>query len=123
MFGDDGSDVCKRREERRVVDLGAMLHRRDGSCRPAAVRDLSYEGCRLSGGEALEPAERLRLVIPALGELEAQVRWSGGNSAGLKFGEGLCNLPGDLSPRSALTHARHVNFGSRRMFGRKGVAG
>lgn len=123
MFGDNGTDACKRREERREVELGAVIHRRDGSCTSAEVHDLSYEGCRISGSGSLEPAERIRLVVPALGEIEAQVRWSASGRAGAQFGSGgAWGFEIEAPKRSALSHARHFNYGSRRSFGRKRAA-
>lgn len=116
-------DACKRREDRRSVELQAVIHRRDGSRALAAVRDLSYGGCQLSGGKTFEAAERITLVVPTLGEIDAQVRWSKGEAVGAQFGgvspwdEGV-----EAPARNAQSYARHVNFGSRRTFGRKGHA-
>ena len=124
MFGQDGRQLCMRRGERREVELGAVIHRRDGSRTIAAIRDLSYGGCRISGSDPLEPAELIRLVVPAFGEIDAQVRWSASDAAGAQFGcSGPWGIEPDQRPRGALNHARHYNFGSGRSFGRKGTAG
>ena len=121
MLGQDGGDSCKRHEDRREVALGAVVHRRDGSRVSAELSDLSYGGCRIQGGEPLEPAEQIRLIVPSLGEIEAQVRWSRNDGAGAQFGAaGLWDMTVANSPRNALASARHFSFGSRRTFGRKG---
>lgn len=124
MFGTEGRQHCLRREDRRTVELGAVIHRRDGSRAIAEVRDLSYRGCRIGGSGSLEPAERIRLIVPTLGEMQAQVRWSDTLGAGAQFDSGgPCDSDIDRGPLNALSRGRQFNYGTGRSFGRKGCAG
>ena len=73
------------RNDRKSVDLAAVVHR--GDCPPLAVSvtDLTEEGCRISGKETLVIGEEFQLEIPRLGFLKAQVRWALDGEAGARF--------------------------------------
>lgn len=78
------------RNDRRSVDLAAVVHRDGGPPLPVIVTDLTDEGCRLSGEETLRIGEEIRVEIPHVGYLSAQVRWALDGEAGARFrGESL----------------------------------
>lgn len=74
------------RNDRKEVDLAAVVHREDGAPLPVTVKDLTEQGCRISGDETLLIGEQIRLEIPHLGYLSAQIRWSLDGEAGARFG-------------------------------------
>ena len=75
---------CRRRERRRSVDLVGLAFRGDGSRSVVSISDISFEGCRLTGGE-FEMKEGIRLVIPERGEMGARVRWASKGKSGALF--------------------------------------
>jgi hypothetical protein len=73
------------RKERARSNVAATLLRHDGSSEPVMVTNLSDEGCRIETDRALAIGERLRIAIPRVGELTAQIRWTVNGSAGARF--------------------------------------
>ncbi|HET7709152.1 MAG TPA: PilZ domain-containing protein [Sphingomicrobium sp.] len=73
------------RNDRRPVDLAALVHRDAGPPLSVLVTDLTDEGCRLSGEETLRIGEEIRVEIPHVGYLNAQVRWALDGEAGARF--------------------------------------
>jgi hypothetical protein len=114
------AEDSKRREPRREVELGAVVLRNDGSRSVAELSDISYEGCQLRGGPELEPAERIRLLLPCRGETIAHVRWTEAGKSGARF-------EADDGDHAQFTSAESsmgvppLYFGSGRTFGRKGA--
>jgi hypothetical protein len=73
------------RNDRRTVDLAAFVHRGEGQPLPVLVTDLTEQGCRISTDETLLIGEQIRLEIPRLGYLNAQIRWAIDGEAGARF--------------------------------------
>lgn len=73
------------RSERRQVSVTAIAYLPDGSAVAARVTDISYEGCQLETEQTLPIGQKLKLALPRLGEINAQVRWSLQGTAGLHF--------------------------------------
>ena len=73
------------RNDRHAVDLAAIVHRGEGEPLSVTVRDLTEQGCRISTDETLLIGEQIRLEIPRLGYLSAQIRWSFDGEAGARF--------------------------------------
>lgn len=73
------------RNDRHAVDLAAVVHRGDGEPLSVMVKDLTEQGCRISTDETLLIGEQIRLEIPRLGYLDAQIRWSFDGEAGARF--------------------------------------
>ncbi|MFL6748124.1 MAG: PilZ domain-containing protein [Sphingomicrobium sp.] len=74
------------RAERQEVDVAATAYRVDGTCFGAALRNISYDGCLFVADAAVSIGEKLRLAIPRMGEIRAQVRWaSNEGKAGAQF--------------------------------------
>ena len=73
------------RNDRRSVDLAAYVHRGEGPPLPVTVTDLTEQGCRISTAETLLIGEPIRLEIPRLGYLNAQIRWALEGEAGARF--------------------------------------
>jgi hypothetical protein len=67
------------------VDLAAFVHRGEGPPLSVMVTDLTEQGCRITAGETLLIGEQIRLEIPRLGYLNAQIRWSFEGQAGARF--------------------------------------
>ena len=73
------------RNDRRRVELTAVVHRGERPPLPVMVTDLTEDGCRISGEETLSIGEEIRLEIPYLGYMSAQVRWAIDGQAGARF--------------------------------------
>lgn len=73
------------RNDRRPVDLAAFVHREEGVRVPVIVTDLTEQGCRISADETLRIGEQIKLEIPHLGFLSAQIRWALDGQAGARF--------------------------------------
>jgi len=79
-------DNLVKRDERYDVDLPGIAFREDGSSLTVTFRNMSYNGCMLVADMALAIGEIVRLAIPRMGEIRAQVRWaSDGGKAGARF--------------------------------------
>jgi hypothetical protein len=57
----------------------------DGREVRALVTNLSYEGCQLLAEAELCVGETLVLTLADRGSVQAQVRWTAGDKAGIKF--------------------------------------
>lgn len=73
------------RRDRRQVYVTAVAYLPDGT--PIAVRltDISYEGCQVETDAMLPIGEKLKLALPRLGDISAQVRWALPGKAGMRF--------------------------------------
>ena len=74
-----------KRRDRREVKVAAVAHLSDGAEIAVQITNMSAEGCQLEAEQTLGIGEKLRLAVPRLGEVSAQVRWSFGSKAGLYF--------------------------------------
>jgi hypothetical protein len=74
-----------RRDPRHPMALPAFALLGDGSTVELIILDLSYDGCRVEVPVAFLPKTQLKLTVPRLGKLDAEVRWCDGNIAGLCF--------------------------------------
>jgi hypothetical protein len=81
----EGDGKASRREQRRPVVLPAFALFADGKRIELTIVDLSYDGCSVEAPVTFLPGSKLKLSVPRLGELEAEVRWCEGNIAGLCF--------------------------------------
>ena len=73
------------RKDRFPVAIEAVVHRADGSTESVRLTDFSEEGCRIDSDDHFEIGEQLRIDVPRLGMMEAQVRWALPGSAGTRF--------------------------------------
>lgn len=71
------------RSRRHPVQLEASVERADGECRSSIVRDLSLDGCRLSG--YFTKGELVEIRIRPIGIFQAQIRWALMGNAGARF--------------------------------------
>ncbi len=79
-------DDLVKRDVRYDVDLPGLAFREDGSTLCVTLRNMSYNGCMLAADVALAIGEIVRLAIPRMGEIRAQVRWSSDEGkAGARF--------------------------------------
>lgn len=74
-----------RRGPRRSASWSAAAQWGDGSTATVTVTDVSYTGCRLATEHDLRKGETLRLFLPELGQVHAQIRWVRGAIAGARF--------------------------------------
>jgi hypothetical protein len=81
----EGKAKGARRDPRRAVELRAFARLGDDKSIELTILDLSYDGCRVEAPVAFLPKTQLKLSVPRLGELSAEVRWCDGNIAGLCF--------------------------------------
>jgi hypothetical protein len=82
----DGQDEAGdlHRAARRSVDIRGFAMMDDDSRIPVVVVNLSYDGCRIETPVPLNAGTGLRLST-RLGEADAEVSWSSGTEAGLRF--------------------------------------
>jgi hypothetical protein len=83
--------------EREIIDWKARQGARNGVSFRGSVRspgerevaalitNISYSGCQLLAETRLVVGETVLLSISGRGSMEAQVRWTAGDSAGLQF--------------------------------------
>lgn len=76
---------CNCRGPRRYVQFGAFAERRDGSEAVVTVSNLSYDGCQLVSAENFRIGERVKLNLPQLGQIVADIRCSVDRSSGALF--------------------------------------
>lgn len=72
------------RKDRFPVAIDAVVHRADGTSAQVRLTDFSEEGCRMEGDD-FQIGEQVRIDVPRLGMMEAQVRWALPGSAGTRF--------------------------------------
>ena len=86
-----GNNVMQRmqgwigRKDRFAVAIEAVVHRADGSTASVRLTDFSEEGCRIEGDDHFQIGEQIRIDVPRLGPMEAQIRWALPGSAGTRF--------------------------------------
>lgn len=80
--------VQRRRWDRRAVNIKCMIALRGGS-KPAVIRNLSMGGALLDEVPALVRGARVVLTLETGRQLDAQVMWSRGATAGVKFDDQL----------------------------------
>ena len=73
------------RKDRPKVEIDAVVHRIDGSKESVTLINLTIDGCRIESDGDFRIGERVQIAIPQRGQLNAQVRWALGRSAGAKF--------------------------------------
>lgn len=75
----------KSRQYRKPTSTTGIIYRSDGSWMRVQMIDLSYDGCHLLTEDKLTVGETLKLVIPWMQHLNAQVRWVKDNEAGVRL--------------------------------------
>lgn len=83
-----GSSAQPPHESRRQVSFSAFAILEDGSTHVVSVVDLSYDGCSIETLAPLEPGDTIRISVPDLGIIDAEVRWHLRGKAGLVFAGG-----------------------------------
>ena len=79
------SDPQTAREERKRVKLWASLFPLDAPSIAVTIVDMTYDGCKVATPVPLDVASKVRLSVPKLGTLNAEVRWYANEHAGLRF--------------------------------------
>ena len=74
-----------RRKDRHPVEIDAVVQHTDGRKEPVRLSNFSDEGCRIESDGEFHVGERLRIAIPRMGHIKAQVRWSTPGSVGARF--------------------------------------
>jgi hypothetical protein len=77
------ADDIKERAPRRDKKLEGFARRSGREVEPALFENVSDGGCRIVGNYKI--GEWLVVMIPTLGTMQAQVRWSIGGRAGLQL--------------------------------------
>ena len=73
------------RAARRRVSLTGMARWEDGSSAKVLLSNISYQGCHLWSEHQLTCGETMTLMLPRYGNMDAQIRWVVGDSAGVRF--------------------------------------
>lgn len=74
-----------RGASRRVVNFGAFVRDSAVVALKVRVKDLSTDGCRVSGLEELEGGSEIWLKITGLAPMRARVAWVSAGEAGCEF--------------------------------------
>ncbi len=77
--------VWAGRKVRYPVEIDANVLRPGGGKTPVKLTNFSDEGCRMEGAEGFHVGERLQIALPRMGQVKAQVRWTGSGSVGVRF--------------------------------------
>ena len=78
-------DWKSRQNVRNGVSFRGSVKASEGRAAAALITNISYSGCQLLAETSLVVGETVILTIPGRGSMEAQVRWTAGDSAGLEF--------------------------------------
>ena len=73
------------REQRRPVALPAKVLLPGGIGVDVTILDMNYGGCKLETPLTLIVGSKVKLAVPKLGELDAEVRWCAARRLGLMF--------------------------------------
>ena len=73
------------RKDRFPVAIDAVVKRADGTSVSVRLTDFSDDGCRMEGEEIFHIGERVKIDVPRMGLVKAQVRWALPGSAGTRF--------------------------------------
>ena len=76
-------DVSTDRAQRFRLRLDVSVARRGTGVRPAVLTNLSLDGCCVTGPFCV--GERVRIRVPGMGALDAQIRWATHDRAGARF--------------------------------------
>lgn len=79
------SDPRIEREQRKPVKLWASVFPCEGPSIAVIIVDMTYDGCKLTTPVPLEIGSKVKLSVPKLGTLNAEVRWYADEYAGLRF--------------------------------------
>lgn len=75
----------RKRDPRQKVNLVAVIRHPGSEPFRALVTELSYEGCQAIPEQSLCVGETVAIVVPRMGEIKAQVRWTAGDKVGFYF--------------------------------------
>lgn len=78
------ADTARRREQRHQVQMLAHFHYR-ATRSTVMLKDLTCNGARIEGVNALEKDEAVSLILPGCRPMLAFVAWASGPCAGLEF--------------------------------------
>ncbi len=96
----NGRSSCSQaRQTRRPVDLGALVLLDTWTSIEVTVLNLTYDGCCIGPADQLTPEQALKLSVPGLGIIDAQVRWCRDGMAGLLFMPQYSEQERDFEPR------------------------
>lgn len=73
------------RKVRYPVDIEAVVYRADGGRLPVTLSDFSDSGCRILSHAEFHVGERLKIGVPRMGNVKAQVRWLSPGAVGTRF--------------------------------------
>lgn len=88
------------RPRRRAVHLSGIAILNDRQTVEVTVVDLTYDGCCIEAADTLTAGQLIKLSVPGLGAIDAQVRWSKGSKFGLAFSPAP-EKPREIRPRAA----------------------
>lgn len=88
------------RQDRRPVQLRGFVILDERRTVSATVLNLTYDGCCLEAAEELKSTQAVRLAVPGLGFIEAEVRWSENGKAGLVFAPSESQEEREIKPRA-----------------------
>jgi hypothetical protein len=75
----------KTRAVRRKLALPGTAVSAQGRAFKILLSNISYEGCHLMAEHDLSVGEVIQIDIPGMGRMQAQVRWSSDDHAGVRF--------------------------------------
>lgn len=78
-----------RRSPREEVSWQTQIHLARMPQAEALIVNLCPSGCMVRSDARLIPGDRITLILPTIGDVEAQVMWALGGRAGIEFDEPL----------------------------------
>jgi len=78
-------DWKARQSARNGVSFRGSVKSPGGREAAALITNISYSGCQVLAEASLVVGEKILLSIQGRGSMEAQVRWTAGDRAGLEF--------------------------------------
>ena len=79
------------RKDRPDSSVEAVAYCADGTEVAVIITNMSDEGCRMESAHTFVIGEQLRLAVPEVGYVVAQIRWALLGAAGARF---ISDLPG-----------------------------
>ena len=73
------------RNDRNDIEVEAVVLRNDGDAVRVKLTNVSDQGCRMESDQTFRIGELVSIALPAMGQVQAQVRWALPGSAGAQF--------------------------------------
>ena len=73
------------RRDQGALAINVTAIREDRTAEPVMITDLTFDDCQITSAATFEVGERVNLQLQGQGWIEAQVKWTIGDRAGMTF--------------------------------------